>query len=192
MTILGNIAFRAALGDGRLVIEPRPADDAIGTSAIDLTLAGEFQRWREPSVGIEMTIDPSAHGFSFQTIAAAHLEQHPVSEDGSVVLKPRQFLLGRTRERVELPLDSGFAARVEGRSSLARCGVGIHVTAPTIHAGWRGTITLEITNHGTLPMRLRPGLTICQLIVEQVAGKIEGEHRTSFQGQDTVAGPSGR
>ena len=74
----------------------------------------------------------------------------------------------------------------------ARCGVGIHVTAPTIHAGWRGTITLEITNHGPLPMRLRPGLPICQLIVEQVVGKIEGEHRTSFLNQDTVAGPSGR
>jgi dCTP deaminase len=192
MTILGNIAFREALQDGRLVIEPRPSDDRIGTSSIDLLLAGEFQRWRKPSAGMELTIDPSATGFSFQSIAATHLERHPTEEDGSVVLKPGNFLLGRTQERVELPLGSGFAARVEGRSSLARCGVGIHVTAPTIHAGWRGTITLEITNHGTLPMRLRPGLPICQLIVERIVGRIEGEHRTSFLGQDTVAGPSGR
>lgn len=192
MTILGNIAFRDALAGGKLVIEPRPPEERIGTSAIDLTLAGEFQRWRQPNAGMEMTIDPSAAGFSFQSIAATHLERHPAEEDGSVVLKPGKFLLGRTVERVELPLGSGFAGRVEGRSSLARCGVGIHVTAPTIHAGWRGTITLEITNHGTLPMRLRPGLPICQLIVERVAGGIEGEHKTSFLDQDTVAGPSSR
>jgi hypothetical protein len=56
-----------------------------------------------------------------------------------------------------LPLDSGLAARVEGWSTLARCGVGIHITAPTSHTGFRGTITLEITNHGTLPMRENSG-----------------------------------
>jgi deoxycytidine triphosphate deaminase len=71
MTILGNIAFREALQDGRLVIEPRPSDDRIGTSSIDLLLAGEFQRWRKPSAGMELTIDPSATGFSCQTYPRA-------------------------------------------------------------------------------------------------------------------------
>jgi dCTP deaminase len=190
MTVLGNRAFIEALDTGRLLIDPRPTNDRIGTSAIDLLLAGEFKRWKQPAAGMEHIIDPSVAGFSFQRIAAAHLEAIPTDEDGSIILRPGRFVLGRTKERVELPLESGFAARVEGRSSLARCGVGIHVTAPTIHAGWRGTITLEITNHGTLPMRLRPGLPICQLIVERVAGRGEGEHRTSFQNQDTITGPS--
>jgi len=190
MTVLGNRAFREALDARTLIIDPRPPDERIGTSAIDLTLAAEFRRWRTPTAGMEHIIDPSVAGFSFQQISNVHIEPMPTEEDGSIVLRPTKFILGRTVERVELPLGSGFAARVEGRSSLARCGVGIHVTAPTIHAGWRGTITLEITNHGTLPMRLRPGLSICQLLVERVAGDIEGEHRTSFQGQDTVVGPS--
>lgn len=190
MGILGNIACKKALDVGRLEISPRPPDERLGTSAVDLTLAREFKRWKKSTAGMEQTIDPSASGFSFQQIAAHHLEPHPIDEDGSVVLKPGNFLLARTEERVHLPLESGLAARVEGRSTLARCGVGIHVTAPTIHLGFRGTITLEITNHGTLPMRLRPGLAICQLIVEEVIGTIEGEHRTSFQNQDTIAGPS--
>lgn len=190
MAVLGNRAFKEALDAGKLDIEPRPPDKHIGTSAIDLTLAGEFKRWKQPRAGMEFTIDPAADGFSFQAIASEYHEPFPADEDGSVVLRPGKFLLGRTAERVHLPLDSGLAARVEGRSTLARCGVGIHVTAPTIHTGFRGTITLEITNHGTLPMRLRPGLPICQLIVEQVVGGIEGELRSSFQNQDTVAGPS--
>ncbi len=190
MAVLGNRAYRVALESGALVIEPRPTDDRIGTSAIDLTLSREFKRWKQPKPGIEQIIDPSAEGFSFMEIAAAHHEPYPADHDGSVVLRPGAFLLGRTEERVRLPLESGLAARVEGRSTLARCGVGIHVTAPTIHTSFSGTITLEITNQGTLPMRLRPGLSICQLIVETVTGAIEGEFRSSFQNQDTVAGPS--
>lgn len=138
MTVLGNRAFREALDGKSLLIDPRPTDDRIGTSAIDLTLANEFRRWKQPTTGMEHTIDPSVAGFSFQAIADVHLEAMPADEDGSIILKPGKFLLGRTRERVELPLASGLAARVEGRSSLARCGVGIHVTAPTIHAGGAG------------------------------------------------------
>ena len=60
-------------------------------------------------------------------------------------------MLGWTAEYVELPIDSRIAARVEGKSSLARLGLGVHITAPTIHAGFPGQIRLEIVNHGHLP-----------------------------------------
>ena len=51
-------------------------------------------------------------------------------------LEPKQFVLGYTRQKIYLPNASRIAARVEGKSSLARLGVGVHVTAPTIHAGF--------------------------------------------------------
>ena len=67
--------------------------------------------------------------------------------------------------------DRGWlAARVEGKSSLARFGLLAHFTAPTIHAGFEGHITLEMMNLGPSPIILTPGMAICQLILEQVHG----------------------
>jgi dCTP deaminase len=75
-------------------------------------------------------------------------------------------------------------------STLARLDLGVHVTAPTIHAGWNGKIALEIAHHGTVPIRLVPGLRICQLIVEQLFGTPRSRLRTTFQNQTTVKGQS--
>jgi dCTP deaminase len=105
-----------------------------------------------------------------------------------VVLRPGDFIIALTAERVALPKSSRLAARVEGRSSLARLGLGVHVTAPTIHADWDGEIALEITNLGCLDIKLRPGLAICQLIIEQVHGTPATSLTSIFQGQQSAAG----
>ncbi|HEY0439702.1 MAG TPA: dCTP deaminase, partial [Xanthobacteraceae bacterium] len=81
-----------------------------------------------------------------------------------------KLVLAWTRERVELPVHSRLAARVEGKSSLARVGLGVHITAPTIHSGFAYRIRLEIVNHGRVPIRLRTGMKICQLIFELTLG----------------------
>jgi dCTP deaminase len=95
------------------------------------------------------------------------------------VLKPGAFVLGWTEERIRLPHTSRLAARVEGRSGLARLGVGVHVTAPTIHAGFGATddpeypgtrIRLEIWNCSPLHVCLQKGMKVCQLILEEVHG----------------------
>jgi len=80
-----------------------------------------------------------------------------------------------------------LAARIEGRSSLARFGLIVHCTAPTIHAEFSGNITLEITNLGSYPIMLRPGMRICQLIVETVEG-VPVEAKSQFHGQQEPAG----
>lgn len=51
---------------------------------------------------------------------------------------------------------SRIAARVEGRSSLARIGLMLHLTAPTIHAGFEGNITIEMLSHSPFRGRTRP------------------------------------
>lgn len=78
-----------------------------------------------------------------------------------------------TLERVSFPIREDqqcYSARVEGKSSLARCGILIHFTAPTIHAGFEGTITLEMINMSVHNFLLYPGMYICQLIIEEVRG----------------------
>jgi dUTPase len=93
-------------------------------------------------------------------------------------------------ERVEFPIgEEGrcLAGRVEGKSSYARCGLLIHFTAPTIHAGFSGTITLELCNLGPANISLYPGMPICQLIVEAVEG-VPFRNDSQFQGQRAVGG----
>lgn len=99
-------------------------------------------------------------------------------------------MLGWTAEYIQLPHRSRLAARVEGKSSLARLGLGIHVTAPTIHAGFGcgpdikdhpgSPLQLEIWNIGNLTIVLDPGTAICQLIFEEVHGTPEKGYAGTF------------
>ena len=84
-----------------------------------------------------------------------------VEEDGDFVIHPTEFVLGRTAESVELPDD--VVARIEGKSSLGRLGLIVHATAGFVDPGFRGSLTLEITNFNSVPIVLRPGLPIAQL-----------------------------
>ncbi|MCI0641675.1 MAG: hypothetical protein L0Y72_25980 [Gemmataceae bacterium] len=82
-----------------------------------------------------------------------------------------------------------MAACVEGKSSLAKLGLGIHVTAPTIHAGFGEAnpdgipLQLEIWNVGPLAIELQPNMRVCQLIFEEVHGTPERGYQGQFQEQ---------
>ncbi|MCX5634727.1 MAG: hypothetical protein NTW55_02640 [Planctomycetota bacterium] len=80
-----------------------------------------------------------------------------------------------------------LAARIEGKSSRARCGVLVHFTAPTVHAGWKGRLTLEMINLGLAPFLLTPDMPIAQLILEEVKGRIE-LMPSQFQNQSSPTG----
>lgn len=113
-----------------------------------------------------------------------------ISKGQPFVLKPGRLVLGKTMEHVELPiLEKGqcLAARVEGKSSYARCGLLVHFTAPTIHSGFAGTITLELINLGPCNISLYPGTPICQLIVKTVLGT-PFRNDSQFQGQSRPGG----
>jgi dCTP deaminase len=107
-------------------------------------------------------------------------------------LEPRQFVLGSTLETVGLPIIGGsktcLAARIEGKSSRARFGLLVHFTAPTVHPGWSGTLTLEMINLGPATFLLSPGMRIAQLIVEEVKGIPYETKPSEFQGQSTPPG----
>ena len=65
----------------------------------------------------------------------------------------------------------------------------VHLTAPTIHAGFEGNITLEMVNHSPFHLRLVPDRTrICQLIFERLGELPSGLISTGFQGQTDPAG----
>ena len=70
-------------------------------------------------------------------------------------------MLGQTLEWVELPDD--LVARLEGKSSLGRLGLLIHSTAGYVDPGWKGNLTLELSNVANLPIALYFGMRIGQI-----------------------------
>jgi len=179
--ILSDAAILDALRDGRLRIDPPPAAPAPGgnpgafdPTSVNLRLG---QLLRIPAAGVSITFDPAA-GRVGPTLERLY-DPYEIPPEG-FVLDPGRFILGMTMERIALPLPSELpagvaergclAGRVEGKSSLARMGLLIHFTAPTIHAGFEGTIALEMMNLGPAGIRLRAGMPICQLILEPVVG----------------------
>ena len=193
--ILSNVEIQRALDERRLIIDPEPtprtptadfADCPYQTSAVDLRLASEISYFKE---GLPLDINLSRGGFA--KLFGPMSDSFKISGGQPFVLRPNHLVLGRTLERVELPiLPEGrcLAARVEGKSSYARCGLLVHFTAPTIHAGFAGTITLELINLGPCNISLYPGTPICQLILEMVCGT-PFRNDSQFQGQ---AAPGGR
>jgi dCTP deaminase len=152
MSILVDFEIRKEIAEGKLVVEPY-LDALVQPNSYDVRLGDHFA-WQEPS---DTVIDPyeinTVSEGTTQTVAA------------SIVLKPGDFILGATLERFCLPRD--IVGQITGKSSLARLGVMVHVTAGFIDAGFShppATITLEIVNVGTRPVRLHAGMPIGQMV----------------------------
>jgi dCTP deaminase len=192
--ILSNDGIKRALEQGALEISPTPSDTQYTTSAVDLFLGEEFHVWDLEKLkfeGFKPQLDLSQQKFA--KTARAFLIPLKKEGDGSVIFPPFRehpwHILAITRERVHLNRNFKLAARVEGRSSLARIGIVVHLTAPTIHAGFNGKITLEMINFSPFYLRMVPNETqICQLIVERLESEPTLEIQTAFQGQTLPSG----
>ena len=178
--ILTDREIKLAISKGQLELDPRPDGEAFSSTAVDLTLDPVARVFKEEAQQ-GLIIDPGVDGFKFHNIVNLLTEQ--VSTEPNYSLAPRILLLAWTKESLALPVHSRLAARVEGKSSLARLGVGIHITAPTIHAGFKGQLQLEIVNHGPTDVVLRAGMRICQLIIEMTLGAPEKGYTGLFEGQ---------
>jgi dCTP deaminase len=192
--ILSNVSIQKALDKGWLIIEPEPlprrktadAECPYQTSSVDLTLGNEIAFFKKEALAFN--IDLRRGGFA--AMFGPHSESLTITDEQPYRLMPNKFVIGKTKEYVALPINQSgpcLAARIEGKSSYARCGMLVHFTAPTIHAGFGGTITLEIINLGPIPIMLSPGAPICQLIIEEVSGT-PFRNDSQFQGQTRAGG----
>ena len=176
--ILTDREIRIALEEEHIIVSPQPdLSVAVTSTAMDLTLGKVFKTW--PKVN-GMSIRPGDKDYKYSDFAKL---QEKWTESPFFPLKPKAFVLAWTAETVALPEKSKIAARVEGKSSLSRLGISIHVTAPTIHAGFRGEIQLEMFNFSENVVILDPGMWVCQLIFEQTYGTPERGYDRGFLGQ---------
>jgi dCTP deaminase len=109
-----------------------------------------------------------------------------VAPDEPFILHPGEFVLGSTYEFVTLPND--VAARLEGKSSLGRLGLLTHSTAGFVDPGFKGHVTLELSNVATLPIKLWPGMKIGQLCFFKLTSPAEhpygsDKYSSRYQGQ---------
>ncbi len=189
--ILSNAEIIKALREGVFRIEGldlatlEPSEKPFNTSAIDLRLGNEIII-TECDIPVQLDLRKS----NIAKFWAANSKTEILKDDRPYVLKRNTFVLANTLEKVTFPLVADgqcYSARVEGKSSFARCGVLIHFTAPTIHSGWSGHITLEMMNMGPAEFLLFPKMYVCQLIIEEVRGcPIAAD--SQFQGQINPVG----
>ncbi|MFO0967989.1 MAG: hypothetical protein U0793_20720 [Gemmataceae bacterium] len=200
--ILSDREIELALDQGTLVISPRPDPKHMDSTTVDLRLGPTLDQWDfpRPDEGLgqqPLRFRPAHPGFKFHELEKRYTKQIDIKEKG-FELEPtpgRNFILGWTIERIYLPHKSRLCARVEGKSSMARMGLGVHVTAPTIHAGFGynandpndqgASLRLEIWNVGPLPIELSYGMRICQLILEEV----REVPKAGYLGQFNLQGP---
>lgn len=196
--ILSRAEIRHAIESRSIIVEPAPESEQYSTTSLDLRLGEGFHSWDKEQMaeltqaGIDYSLDASRLG-RFSYLGRRFLVPLETDNEGCYIIRPGEFVLGITHEWIELPLEAGIAARVEGRSTLARMGLVVHLTAPTIHAGWEGRITLEMVNLGGWPIKLRPReLRICQLVFERVGefpdSETDSDSPPQFQGQQSPAG----
>jgi dCTP deaminase len=148
--VLSDGTIRRLAGEGRIRIEPwDPA--MVQPASVDLKLGSSFRVFHNHRLPAIDLAEPPRNV----------TELVKVEEGGSFVIHPGEFVLGTTVEWVEMPED--LVARIEGKSSLGRLGLIVHATAGFVDPGFRGSLTLEITNLTRVPIVLWPGKPIAQL-----------------------------
>lgn len=150
----------------------------------DLTLGDSFRRIRNDVHTID-TADTGqyddAHHYGLVPSWHNHTSGHALPANG-YTLRPGDFLLACTAETITL--SPSMAARVEGKSSLGRLGIAVHITAGFIDPGFEGQITLEIANLAPVSVILHPGMPIAQIVFEPVTPPMSDYSKTGhYQGQ---------
>jgi len=163
---LSSVDVFKMLDQGLLGIDPKPTPDRVGGCSIDLRLGNAFY---VPVADPPMYIDIQEGGGGMD-LERSH-RRLVLSEGESFYLKPGALVLGTTIERVSIP--NYVVGVLDGRSSLARLGLLVHLTAHTVDPGWAGTITLELFNVGKSILMLRAGMGICAISFELLTSPAE-------------------
>lgn len=162
-----------ALDSGRIRIEPRPSEEGISGLTVDLRLGDRFRVFSShttPYIDLSGTREEVN-----SAIDKVMSDEVLIEGDDAFFLHPGELALGITLESVTVPDD--LVAWLDGRSSLARLGLMVHVTAHRIDPGWSGNIVLEFFNSGKLPLALRPGMSIGAISFETLSSPAEKPYR---------------
>lgn len=173
--ILADVTIRELIASGRLVVEPFDAA-LVQPASIDVRLGHQFRVMRNTRA---THIDPMEPADGLTEVV-------DVPDGDRFVLHPGEFALGHTAETFVFPTD--VVGVVNGKSSLGRHGLLVHATAGYVDCGFRGTVVLELSNVNTIPIILRPGMKVAQIVFQRMDRPAERgyghpELNSKYQGQ---------
>jgi dCTP deaminase len=157
--------IRMGLDHERIVIDPMPSDEAFQPASIDLHLAAGIKLYR-PNQAYFALVEPGK---------VPPMADEEIPESG-FILDPDMFVLASTVERIHVP--TNLIGVVDGKSSLGRMGLAVHITAGFIDPGFRGNITLELKNVSNSRIVLRRDMSICQLRFHTMLGEVSRPYGT--------------
>ncbi len=173
--VLSDRTIKQMLEEGRIVVDPL-GENCIQPASIDVHLDRQilvFRNSRRPYIDVREDMSDLT-------------EMVTIDDDRAFMLHPGEFVLGSTLEHIELPDD--LVARLEGKSSLGRVGLLIHSTAGYVDPGWKGHLTLELSNVANLPITLYQGMKIGQISYAQLSSPADRPYGSpglgsKYQGQ---------
>jgi len=166
---LSDVDIKKHLLEGKIKIVPTPDPLSICGVTVDIRLGNKFRVFEGHNAPF---IDISGPKAEVQKALDKVMSDEIVLEnDDPFILHPGELALAMTMESVTLP--DNIVGWLDGRSSLARLGLMVHVTAHRIDPGWSGNIVLEFINAGKLPLALRAGMPIGALNFETLSSPAE-------------------
>lgn len=166
---LPDWAIVEAIERGIIRIEPLVPNwrETMGTVTIDFSLGSEIQVLRANRV---------THFDVRQGIKEGDFEPIYVEDGESYILSPGDFVIAKTKQRLTLPDD--VIGYMEGRSSLARLGVGVFVNAARFDPGWDNYPVLEMKGAAPVPVKLYVGDAICAFSFERIMERADRSYVT--------------
>lgn len=161
--------IKQCLAQQRIVIEPAPSDSMISGVSVDIRLGHEFRVFNDHTAPYIDLSGPKAE--VTEQLHKVMSDEIYIPDGDAFFLHPGELAIAVTYESVTLPDD--LVGWLDGRSSLARLGLMVHVTAHRIDPGWSGKVVLEFFNSGKLPLALRPRMAIGALNFETISGHSE-------------------
>lgn len=170
MGVLTRDAILQEIRLGNIEIDPF-SEDQVGPGSVDLHLGREFRAFKK--LRMACTVEDS---LSLENLTEL------IEVDDSFTLMPGETVMGITRERIRL--SSSLCGWLEGRSRFARIGLVIHMTAGFVQPGINNRQVLEIGNLAPFPLVLKPGVRVCQIILDRTEG--EACYRGRFMTQNRL------
>ncbi|AAM67671.1 dCTP deaminase [Buchnera aphidicola] len=150
------------LSKKKLVIQPYPKKQLINGITVDIHLGNKFRFFYDHTTScIDLSGSKEKIALDLNKIVSC---ETIFSKKEPFFLKPGALALFSTLENITLP--NNLVGWLDGRSSLARLGLMVHVTSHRIDPGWHGNIVLEFFNAGKLTLVLTPGIKIAALSFE--------------------------
>jgi len=166
---LSDRDLKKAIHDGEISITPSVDPLLIQGLTVDLRLGHEFRVFSGNKIAyIDLGSPSSVLQKSLDCLMGSVVT---LSQEERFIIHPGELVLGVTLE--SLKLSNQYVGWLDGRSSLARLGLMIHVTSHRIDPGWEGQVVLEFYNSGKVPLGLAPNMKICAINFEKLSSPAE-------------------